>query len=61
MSVKRIIKRDFNKQLVKIFANIYEFCNGDINKFISLLRNGHNSYKYIDSWERLDETSLHDK
>ena len=23
-------KKDFNKQLIKRFANIYEFCNGDI-------------------------------
>ena len=27
-------KNNFNKELIKRFANIYEFCNGDINKFI---------------------------
>ena len=31
-----------------------KFCNGDINKFILLLRKG--VYAYMDSWERIDET-----
>ena len=35
---KKNYKKDFNKELIKIFANIYEFCNEDINKFILLLR-----------------------
>ena len=34
---KENYKKDFNKELIKKFANIYEFCNGDINKFILLL------------------------
>ena len=33
-------KNHFNKDLIKRFANIYEFCNEDINKFILLLRKG---------------------
>ena len=33
----------------------------DINKFILLLRKGVYPYKYMDSWERFDETSLSDK
>ena len=47
--------------MIKRFANIYEFSNGDINKFILLLRRGVYPYKYMDSWERFDETSLPDK
>ena len=39
----------FNKKLVQRSANIYEFCNGDINKFILLLRKGVYPYVYIDS------------
>ena len=35
---KKNHKKDFNKELIKTFANIYEFCNKDINKFILLLR-----------------------
>ena len=58
---KRNYKKDFNKELMKRFANIYEFCNQDINKFILLLRKGVYPYKYMDSWERFNETSLPDK
>ena len=61
MSVKRILKKDFHKELIKRFANIYEFCNGDIDKFIFLLRKGFYRYKYMDSLERFHETSLPDK
>ena len=58
---KKNYEKDFNKELIQRFANIYEFCNGDINKFILLLRKGVYPYKYIDSWERFNETSLPDK
>ena len=53
--------RCFNNELIQTFANIYEFCNGDLNKFILLLRKGVYPHKYIDSWERFNETSLPDK
>ena len=58
---KMIDKKDFNKKFIKGFANIYEFCNGDTNKFILLLRKGVYPYEYMDSWEKFDETSLPDK
>ena len=58
---KKNYKKDFNRELIKRFANIYEFCNGDINTFILLLKKGVYSYEYIDSWERFAETSLPDK
>ena len=58
---KKNYKKDFNKELNKRFASIYEFCNKDINKFIMLLRKGVYPYEYIDSWERFDETSSPDK
>ena len=44
---KKNYKKEFNKELIKQFVNIYEFCNGDI--------------KYMDSWERFDETYLPEK
>ena len=47
--------------MIQRFANIYEFCNGDLNKFILLLRKGVYPYEYMDSWQRFDETSLPDK
>ena len=40
---------------------MYQFCNGDLNKFVLLLRKGVYPYEYRDSWERFDETSLPDK
>ena len=58
---KKNYKKDFNKELIKRFANIYEFCNEDINKFILLLRKSIYPYGYVDSWERFNETSLPDK
>ena len=54
-------KRHFNKDLIKRFAIIYDFCDGDINKFILLSRKGIYPYGYMDSWERFDETFLPDK
>ena len=35
--------------------------NGDINKFVLLLRKGVYLYEYTDSWERFNLTSLPDK
>ena len=46
---KKNYKKDFNNELIKRFANIYEFCNEDINKFILLLRKGVYPYEYMDS------------
>ena len=47
--------------LIKKFPRTYQFCNGDLNKFVLLFRKGVYSYEYMDSWERFDETSLPDK
>ena len=45
------MKKNFDKELIQRFANIYEFCNGDLNKFILLLRKGVvYLYDYMDSW-----------
>ena len=45
-----------NKELIQRFANTYEFCNGDFNKFILSLRKGVYPYEYMDNWQRFDET-----
>ena len=39
---KNNYKKDFNKELINRFSSTYKFCNGDINKFILLLRKGLN-------------------
>ena len=37
---------------------MYQFCNGDLNKFVFLLRKSVYPYEYMDNWERFNETSL---
>ena len=37
---------------------MYQFCSGNINKFVLLLRKGVYPYEYMDTWERFNETSL---
>ena len=55
--------KDFkvNKGLIKKFPNMYQFCDGDSNKFVLQPRKGVYPYEHIDSWERFNETSLSDK
>ena len=60
-SCKKNYEKDFNKELIKRFANTYEFCNNNLNKFILLLRKGVYPYEYMDNWERFNETSLPNK
>ena len=50
-SCKINYEKDFNKELIERFPNIYEFCNEDLNKFILLLRKG--VYLYRLSLRRL--------
>ena len=44
---KKNYEKDFNKELIKRFVNIYEFCSENINKFILLLRKGVYLYEYM--------------
>ena len=54
-------KLHVDKDLIKRFANTYEFCNKDIYKFSLSLRKGNYPYKYMDSWEIFEKKSLSDK
>ena len=47
--------------LIKKFPSMYQFFNGDLNKFVSLLRKGFYAYEYMNSWEKFDENSLSPK
>ena len=58
---KKNYEKDFNKEFIKRFANTYNFCDNDLNKFILLLRKGVYPCEYMDNWERFDETSLPDR
>ena len=53
---KNNYERNFNKELIQKFANTYELCNRDLNKFILLLRKSVYPYEYMESWQRFDET-----
>ena len=45
-------------ELIEKFPTTYQFCNGDFNKFVLLLRKGVYPYEYMDSWEKFNETSI---
>ena len=60
-SCKKNYEKDFNKELIKRFANTYNFCDNDLNKFVLVLKKGVYPYEYMNIWERFDETSLPDK
>ena len=44
--------------LIEKFPSVYQFCDGDLNNFVFLLRKGVYPYEYMDSWEKFDETLL---
>ena len=46
---------------LKSFEIYTNFCNGDINEFVLLLRKSVYPYEYMDSWKRFAKTSLPDK
>ena len=48
-------------RLIKKFPSVYQFCNGDINKFVLLFKKGVYPNENMDSWERFDKTSLPDQ
>ena len=50
-------KRTIN-ELIENFSSVYQFCNGDLNKFVLLLRKGVNPYEHMDSCENFDENIL---
>ena len=52
-----IFTKSINELTEKV-PKTYQFCNGDLNKFVLLLRKGVYPYEYMDSWERFNETSL---
>ena len=44
--------------LIKKYRSVYQFWNGDLNRFILLLQKGVYPYEYMDSWKKFDETTL---
>ena len=58
---KKRYTRKVDKKLTKKFKNTYNFCNGDIDKFMLLLRKGIYPYEYMDDWSGFDEEQLPDE
>ena len=50
-------KRPIN-ELIEKFPGIYQFCNGDLNKFVLSLRKGVYLYEYMNIWEKFYENTL---
>ena len=46
---------------LKIFPTLHKLCNGDLNKFVLLLREGIYPYEYMDTWEIFDENTISPK
>ena len=44
--------------LIEKFPSVYQFCNGNLNKFVLLLRKGVYPCEYMESLEKVDETTL---
>ena len=55
---KRKSFEEFDEDLIKKFKNTYTFCNGDIDKFMLLLRKGFYPYEYMGDWDRFNEGKL---
>ena len=57
MNAKNVKKRSLKaiNESMKKFANVYQFCHGDTNNFVVLLRKGLYPHEYMDSWQRFNE------
>ena len=51
------MEKTINK-LTESFPNIYQFYNGDLNKFVISIRKGVFPCQYMDSWEKFNEAAL---
>ena len=61
MCCNKSYQRKFDEKLKKRYLNTYKFSNHDSNKFILLFRKSVYLYKYMDDWEKFNETLLPEK
>ena len=52
-----MMEKTINKLFEK-FPSIYQFCEGDLNRFVLLLQKGVFPCEYMDSWEKINEAAL---
>ena len=45
-------------RLIRKFPSVYQFCKGDLNKFILLLRKIDYPYEHMNSCEKFNETTI---
>ena len=55
---KKEREEPLDHKLIENFPSVYEFCEGDLDKFVLLLRKGVYPYEYMDSCEKFEKTSL---
>ena len=58
LSCNKIYQRKLYEKIKKRFFNTYKFSDHDHNKSFLLLQKGVYPYKYMDDWEKFNETSL---
>ena len=58
---KKDVSNKLGEKFKKRFKNTFKLSNNDINKIIFLLRKDVYPYKYMDEWEKFNETSLAEK
>ena len=54
-------KKSYTKltnESIKNFPTLYNFCNGDLDKFFLLLRKGIYPYEYTDSRKKFNENTI---
>ena len=61
LSCNRNYSNKLDEELKKKFKNTFKFSNNDIKKFILLLRKSVYPYKYVNDWEKFNETTLPEK
>ena len=61
MCCNKSYQRKFDEKLKERFFNTYKFSNHDDNQFILFLQKVVYPYKYMDDWEKFNETTLPEK
>ena len=58
LSCNKVYSNKLDEEWKKKFKNTFKFSNNDVNKPVSLLREGVYPYEYMDDWETFNETTL---